>query len=120
MNLGNMLLMAVVVWLAVRDPMIHQAFGFEAVNYGFANILTGVGLGMVQPLTGMVMNAYSRHAEYRADRQAVLEGYGDALVNGLKILAKENYAHLSPSKVLVILEYSHPPLSQRIDAIEKQ
>ncbi len=120
MNLGNMLLMAVVVWLAVRDPMIHQAFGFEAVNYGFANILMGVGLGMVQPLTGMVMNAYSRHAEYRADRQAVLEGYGDALVNGLKILAKENYAHLSPSKVLVILEYSHPPLSQRIDAIEKQ
>ncbi len=120
MNLGNMLLMAVVVWLAVRDPEIHTAFGFASVNYGFANILMGVGLGIVQPLTGMLMNAYSRYAEYRADRQAVLEGYGDALVNGLKILAKENFAHLAPSKALVVLEYSHPPLSQRLEAIEKQ
>ncbi len=120
MNLGNMLLMAVVVWLAVREPEIHTSFGFDTVNYGFASILLGIGIGVFQPLTAMVMNAYSRHAEYRADRQAVLEGYGDALVNGLKILAKENFAHLAPSKALVVLEYSHPPLSQRIEAIEKQ
>ncbi len=119
MNLGNLLLMATVVWLAVRDPQLHQAFGFEAVNYGFAYILLGIGLGIIQPLTGMLTSAYSRHAEYRADRQAVEEGYGDALVTGLKKLAKENFAHLAPSKLLVVLEYSHPPLSQRIDAIEK-
>ncbi len=119
MNLGNMLLMALVVWLAVREPMIHTAFGFTGVNYGFAYILLGIGLGIVQPLTGMLMSAYSRHAEYRADRQAVSEGYGDALVVGLKKLAKENFSHLSPSKFLVVLEYSHPPLSERIAAIEK-
>ncbi len=120
MNIGNMLLMAVVVWLAVRDPQIHQAFGFAGVNYGFANILLGAGIGMIQPLTGMLTSAYSRHAEYRADRQAVQEGYGAALVTGLKMLAKENFSHLAPSKLLVVLEYSHPPLSERIRAIEEQ
>lgn len=119
MNLGNLLLMAVTVWLCVRIPGLHEAFGFAEVNYGFAFMLLGVGLGLVQPLTGMLTNAYSRHAEYRADQQAVKEGYGDYLAAGLKKLAKENFAHLSPSPLLVVLEYSHPPLSQRIEAIEK-
>lgn len=120
MNFGNMLLMAVVVWLAVRYSAAHTAFGFEKVNYGFAYLLMSIALGLVQPFTGILMNACSRHAEYRADRQAVTEGYGSALITSLKKLAKENFAHLAPSRVLVALEYSHPPLSQRIDAIEKE
>ncbi len=121
MNMGNLLIMAVLAWLAVSFPQVHQAFGFEAVNYGFAYILLGtVMLSLVQPITGMLMSAYSRFAEFRADRQAVIEGYGDALVSGLKKLARENFAHLAPSKLLVVLEYSHPPLSARIAAIKKQ
>ena len=118
MNLGNLLLMAVLVWLTVRIPAMHEAFGFAQVNYGFAFVLLGAWLGMVQPLTGMMMNAYSRHAEFRADAQAVKEGYGPALVTGLKKLARENFAHLAPSPLLVKLDYSHPPLSERIAAIE--
>lgn len=89
-----------------------------AVEYGY-RLLLGFGLGLTQPLTGMLTSAYSRHAEYRADRQAVQEGYGAALVTGLKKLARENFSHLAPSKLLVVLEYSHPPLSQRV-AIEKK
>jgi STE24 endopeptidase len=119
MNFGNLLLMAVMVWLVVRDPQLHQAFGFVDINYGFAYILLGIGLGLVQPLTGMVMNAYSRYAEFRADRQAVREGYGEAMVTALKKLAKENFAHLAPSPINVVLEYSHPPLSDRIAKVEK-
>ena len=119
MNLGNLLLMAVAVWLTVRTPAMHEAFGFAEVNYGFASILLGGLMGLIQPLTGMAMNAYSRYAEYRADAQAVREGYGEALVGGLKKLARENYANLAPSRALVVLEYSHPPLSERIAAIEK-
>lgn len=119
MNFGNMLLMAVVVWLVVRYPILHTSFGFDGINYGFAYLLMSIGLSLIQPLTGMAMSAYSRHAEYRADRQAVAEGYGEAQITALKKLAKENFAHLAPSKVLVALEYSHPPLSERINAIEK-
>jgi len=119
MNLGNLLLMAIAVWLTVRTPVMHEAFGFAEVNYGFAFILLSGLLGLIQPLTGMAMNAYSRHAEYRADAQAVKEGYGESLVGGLKKLARENFSNLAPSKALVVLEYSHPPLSERIAAIEK-
>lgn len=119
MNLGNMLLMAVLVWLTVKIPEMHTAFGFEGLNYGFSYILLGIGLGVTQPFTGILTNAYSRKAEYRADRQAVLEGYGPGLVTGLKKLGKENFSHLAPSPLLVVLHYSHPPLSERICAIEQ-
>ncbi len=118
MNLVNLQLMALMVWLTVKFPAIHTAFGFDTVNYGFCFVVLGAFLGMVQPLTSMAMNAYSRFAEYRADRQAVQEGYGPALVTGLKKLARENFSHLAPSPLLVVLEYSHPPLGQRIAAIE--
>lgn len=119
MNIGNLFLMAVAVWLAVREPQFYTAFGFEQVNYGFAYILVGIGLGLLQPLTGLVMNAYSRVAEYRADRQAVKEGYGAAMITALKKLARDNFAHLAPSPVNVVLEYSHPPLSRRVEEVEK-
>ncbi|MBE5794282.1 MAG: hypothetical protein E7323_06340, partial [Clostridiales bacterium] len=120
MNLGNMLLMAALAWFSVRTLGMHQAFGFDSVNYGFAYILLGCAwLALFTPLTALCMNAYSRHAEYRADRQAVKDGYGAALVSGLKKLAKGNFSHLSPSPLLVKLTYSHPPLSQRIAAIEQ-
>ncbi len=119
MNLGNLLLMAVAVWLTIRTPVMHEAFGFMQVNYGFAFILLSGLLSLIQPLTGMAMNAYSRHAEYRADAQAVKEGYGADLTGGLKKLARENFSNLAPSPLLVVLEYSHPPLSQRIAAVEK-
>lgn len=119
MNLGNLFLMALVAWVAVRSEDLHTIFGFTQVNYGFAYILLGIGLGLIQPLTGMAMSAYSRFAEYRADRQAVKEGYGPMLITALKKLARENFAHLAPAKLQVVLEYSHPPLSQRIEAVEK-
>ncbi len=117
MNLGNLLLMAVLAWGAVSVSQFSTAFGFETVNYGFAFLLIGIALSTVQPLTGIFMNAYSRKAEFRADKQAVKEGYGEHLVTGLKLLAKENFADLSPSPVLVVLEYSHPPLAERIERI---
>ncbi len=120
LNVGQLLIIAVLAWLAVKEPAVYAAFGFAAVNYGFTFILLGCALlPLVQPLMGILMNAYSRKAEYRADRQAVQEGFGAALISGLKKLARDNFTHLAPSPLLVVLEYSHPPLSERIDAIEK-
>ncbi len=119
MNVGNMLLMSLMIWITVREPLLHTEFGFTEVNFGFAYVLAGIGLGVVQPVTGMLMNAYSRRAEYKADAQSVKEGYGEAMVTALKKLAKENFAHLAPSKLNVIMEDSHPPLSRRIEEVKR-
>ena len=119
MNFGNLLIMSLIVWVTVKVPALHTAFGFEGVNFGFAYILLSAGLGVIQPFTSLAINARSRKAEYRADKQSVEEGYKEAMVTALKKLARENFAHLSPSKINVLLEYSHPPLGDRIAAIEK-
>ncbi len=120
LNFGNLLIMSLVVWGAVSTPSLYEAFGFGAVNYGFAYLLLSAGLGLIQPLTALVINARSRKAEYRADKQAVKEGYGEPMISALKKLARENFAHLSPSPINVMLEYSHPPLGERIKAIEDE
>ena len=116
-----MLVVGVLAWLTLRTPGIWPAFGFDTVNYGFAVILImSVEFALISPLFGLLTKYLSRRAEYRADAQAVQEGYGEALISGLKKLSKENFADLAPNPLLVKLEYSHPTLSQRIDAIRKQ
>ncbi len=118
LNIVQFLLIGALVWLTVRDPMWCQAFGFTDVNYGFSYVLVGIGLGVLQPLIGLLTNAVSRRAEYRADRQAVKEGYGEAMITAFKKLARDNFAHLAPSPVNVVLEYSHPPLHLRVQRVE--
>ncbi|MBR3135926.1 MAG: M48 family metallopeptidase [Clostridia bacterium] len=115
----QMLVLGVLAWATLRYPEIFRSFGFAEVNYGFALLLImSVEFALVSPLFGLLASWFSRRAEYRADAQAVQEGYGDALIRALKKLSRENFADLSPSPILVALEYSHPTLSQRIAAIE--
>ena len=117
----QMLVIGVLAWLTLRTPELWPAFGFDSVNYGFAMILImGVEFALIAPLFGLLTNYLSRRAEYRADRQAVQEGYGEELISALKKLSRENLSDLAPSPLLVKLEYSHPTLSQRIEAIRKK
>ncbi len=112
--------LSVLAWLTLRTAGLFLPFGFEGVNYGFALILiTGAEFALLSPLFSLLVNHFSRKAEYRADAHAVKEGYGKELISALKKLARQNYADLAPSPLQVRLEYSHPTLSQRIDAIEK-
>ena len=116
----QMLILAVLAWLTLRTPECFTDFGFDDVNYAFAMLLImSVEFAVFAPLFGLIVNFFSRRAEYRADAQAVKEGYGDALVSALKILAKSNFVNLSPDPLVVKLEYSHPTLDQRIVAIER-
>ena len=115
----QMLLMAVLAWLTLRTKDLFIPFGFQDINYGFAMVLImSVEFALIAPLFGLLVNYFSRRAEYRADAQAVQEGYGADLVSALKKLARQNFSDLAPSPLLVRLEYSHPTLSQRISAIE--
>ena len=116
----QMLILGVLAWLTLRSSSIYPLFGFGELNYGFAMLLImSVEFALIAPLFSLPVTWFSRRAEFRADAQAAEEGFGDALISGLKKLARENLADLSPSPLLVKLTYSHPPLSERIAAIEK-
>lgn len=116
----QMAMLAVFAWFTLHTVEIFTDFGFDGINYGFALLMIiGLEFPLVSPLSALITNYFSRRAEYAADAHAVKEGYGEQLIISLKSLAKENYANLSPSPIIVKLEYSHPTLSQRIDAIRK-
>ena len=120
LNCINMVIMSVLSYLAVSVEKIYTDFGFSGVNYGFTYVVMMTALlPLLMQITSLLINAVSRRAEYRADAQAYEEGYADALVSGLKKLSRENFSHLSPNPLIVVLEYSHPTLSERIAALEK-
>ena len=120
MNSLQMIILSVLAWLTLRTTAIFTDCGFDKVNYGFAVILImAVEFALIAPLYGILANYISRLHEYRADRQAVQEGYGPALISGLKKLTQADFGDVAPSPALIMLEFSHPSLSQRIDAIEK-
>ena len=118
-SFAQMAVLGTLAWLTLRNPAVFIPFGFEGVNYGFALLLImSVEFALISPLFGLIANTISRRAEYRADAQAVKEGYGEALIAALKKLSRQNFSDLAPSPLLVKLEYSHPTLSQRIEAIQ--
>lgn len=120
LNVVNVLLIAVSLWAVVSLPEIYQDFGFEGVNYGFAFVLAGtVILSFLSPFVGLFISGMTRRAEYGADKFAVDAGYGPELVSALKKLAKNTLSCLSPHPVVVALTYSHPTISQRVEAMEK-
>jgi len=66
------------------------------------------------------MNLWSRKHEFEADHYAkVHQGTADHLISALKKLSAKNLSNLTPHPLLVFLEYSHPPVLQRIDALLK-
>lgn len=120
MNVLNVLMIVVSLWAVVSLPEIYKDFGFDGVNYGFAFVLAGnVCLAFISPFLGLISNRMSRKFEYAADKFAADNGYGEALISGLKKLAKNSFSCLTPHPVVVALSYSHPTISQRVEAIEK-
>ena len=67
---------------------------------------------------GLLMQMVSRRNENEADRFAVeTTGDGRSMVNALKKLSVNNLSNLLPHPLYVILNYSHPPVLERIKFI---
>ncbi len=120
LNILNNVIMVVLAWVFVSFPEIYRDFGFDEMNYGFAFVLLGnVGLAFTSPFIGIFVSGMSRKFEYAADRFAAENGYGKALVSGLKKLSRNNFSCLTPHPLVVKLTYSHPTTGDRIANIEK-
>lgn len=61
----------------------------------------------------------TRREEYEADRNAVANGYGEALIATFKQLSSDELINVNPHPLVEWLEYDHPGMYQRIVAIEK-
>lgn len=106
--------------IALNIPSLFTAFGFTGINYFFAINIIPLLNWPVEELLDIVTNYLSRKHEFEADRFAAKEGYGEALISCLKTLSKESLSNVNPHPYIVMVDYSHPTLSQRIAAIREQ
>ena len=98
---------------------VYEAFGFGGLNYYFAMSVLSMVTWPLMKVLEYISNRISRKHEYEADAFAAREGYGQALISALKKLSRDSLSNLNPHPFIVKLSYSHPTLSQRIDAIRE-
>ena len=116
-SLMQIVLTIVILGAVFHITPVYTAFGFDGLNYYFAMFVLDLFTWPVMKVLEYVSNRISRKHEYEADGFAAREGYGEALISALKKLSKDALSNLNPHPFIVKLSYSHPTLSQRIDAI---
>ena len=106
--------------LFIENKELFDAFFMEETSIYASLLFFGLLITPINLIVGPVMAAISRKHEYEADNWAV-ETTEDRnnLIEGLKKLAEKNLSNLSPHPFFVILNYSHPPLLDRINTIRE-
>ncbi len=100
--------------------LMYRSFGFETMPLFAGLFLVAMLWQPVGFFFGPLAMGLSRRYERQADMYALkIQGTPAPLIKALKNLALENLANLRPHPLYVLLNYSHPPLLQRINHLQK-
>lgn len=93
----------------MEDTSIYASIVFFSILYAPIELILSIGL-----------NYMSRKHEYEADAFAAETiASPELLISGLKNLSVSNLGNLTPHPLTVFLNYSHPPVLQRIAALRQ-
>ena len=104
----------------INNPGLFEAFRMEQISvYAslifFSFLYTPIGF-----IFSIVGNLFSRRHEYEADRFSVTTyDQPEAFILALKKLTVNNLSNLTPHHLKVFLDYSHPPVLERIRQISR-
>lgn len=110
----------VLLYYFLESSTFAAAFGFSELNFGFSMIIFTILMEPIGILLGIPVSRFSQKAEYKADAFAAKLTKSISMIGALKVLARENYANLTPHPMVVRMTYSHPPISDRITKLEKK
>lgn len=114
-------LMFFILSFFISYPPLFDAFYVRDVSIYAGLVFFGLLYAPLDNLAEMMTLHISRRHEYAADSFAVqTTAKGEALITALKKLTIDNLSNLQPHPFYVFLNYSHPPMLQRIAAIKKQ
>ncbi|RJQ36231.1 MAG: M48 family peptidase [Dehalococcoidia bacterium] len=104
----------------LRSPGLYQAFGMQEPSIYSGLLFFGLLYTPLEMLISLGTGALSRMHEREADRFAA-ETIPDRerMIDALKKLSTGNLSNLIPHPFYVFLNYSHPPLLERIKEIKK-
>lgn len=106
--------------LIMRNESLFNAFSMTHVSVYASLVFFGFLYAPISLFLSIVFNAFSRKHEFEADRYAAHSTSEPGfLIEGLKILSKTNLSNLTPHPFHVVLNYSHPPVLERIRALRE-
>lgn len=111
-------IMLFILSLFIDSPILSQALGAENQSFHLGVLAFGILYAPISLIFGLISNFISRKNEYAADSFAANHYAAEPLILALKKLSVNNLSNLSPHSVYVFFYYSHPPLLQRIEALE--
>jgi len=112
-------IMLFIMSLMIFNPVLSEAFGGNQMSIHLNLLAFFILFSPISHITGIIMNLVSRRNEYAADQFAATTYKSEPLQEALKKLSVNNLGNLTPHPWYVFVNYSHPPLLSRLDALEK-
>jgi len=106
--------------LFVRDKDLYEAFYISTPSIYLGIVICTLLYSPIIFVASVLINWLDRHQEYEADKFAAeTTGDPEAMAEVLRKIAVENLSELAPHPLDVVLNYSHPPLRERIAHLER-
>lgn len=103
----------------ISNESLFAAFYMENISVYAGLIFFGMLYSPIDFFLSIFFQALSRKDEYEADRFAATTlRESKSLVSALKKLSVHNLSNLTPHPFYVFLNYSHPPVLERIKALK--
>lgn len=120
LGLAEMGVMLALLGWVLKSPDFFAAFGVAGTPVGLGLVIFGILYRPLGVITGLLGLAVSRRHEFEADAFAARAvGSSLPLTEGLKKLSQDHLAHPQPHPLAVWLHYSHPPLVERLAALDE-
>ena len=119
LGLAQMGLTLFIMSLLIFNEQLSLALGGEQLALHLNFIAFALLYTPISRITGLFMNVLSRKNEFEADAFAVNTYAGKPLMEALKKLSVTSLSNLTPHPAYVFVNYSHPPLLQRLEAMEE-
>jgi STE24 endopeptidase len=121
---ASILQTGLLLWLLsffIENPGLFAAFRMDHLSMYASLVFFGFLYSPLSTVLSIAMNWLSRRHEFAADQYSVrTTGRAEAFIAALKKLSVENLSNLTPHPWKVFLEYSHPPILQRIKALDQE
>jgi STE24 endopeptidase len=117
-SVGQLALMFLLMGWFMMNGRLSAAFGVAQPSVWLSFVFFMFLFEPVQSLLSIAGNLWSRRHEYEADAYAArVTGSPGPMMSGLKRLARDTLTNLTPHPFYVFLHYSHPPMQQRLAAL---
>jgi STE24 endopeptidase len=104
----------------IRQEGLFEAFYLEHPSIYAGLVIFGLLYAPLEMVLSVLLEIRSRHNEYEADRYAAATTRDcDSMIQALKLLSLHNLSNLTPHPFYVFLNYSHPPILKRIEALRQ-